>query len=125
MVTADRQRTGEALRAARKRLGLTQAEVARLAKVSLGTVRNLEHGIYGKPHQQNYIDVCAVLGVDPDDPSAAVEPDQVRRRMPFEVRTALDVVGAWLSNLPRQRRESEINSLYDRVFDEPVDGDDP
>lgn len=115
-------RVGPSLRAARKRLRLTQAQVAHAAHVSITTVRNLEHDAFATPHREGFEAVCEVLGLDPDDPVSSVT-DRVYSRMPREVQLVIYALGGWLSALPDDRRQVEIDGLMDRIFPNPRHGD--
>ena len=60
----DRQDLPSRIRAARLRLGMTQEELARRARLDVRTIRNVERGIY-RPCRTTKEKLDAVLGSDP------------------------------------------------------------
>lgn len=55
------------LRAARKRAGLSQAELAARAKVDQSWISRAEAGQKTNPEHNKVMRVCAVLGIEPSD----------------------------------------------------------
>ncbi|MGH3501361.1 MAG: helix-turn-helix domain-containing protein [Nocardioidaceae bacterium] len=107
------QQTGQQIREARKARGMTQPDLARASGASVGTVRNMERGLYGKPRADLLASVANVLDIDLEHP---VDGDMIRAHMPAEVQVLLDVVGGWLSALPEDRRREEIDAITARIF---------
>ena len=64
MLLCDRQDLPSRIRAARLRLGMTQEELARRARLDVRTIRNVERGIY-RPFRTTKEKLDAVLGSDP------------------------------------------------------------
>ena len=60
----DYQRIGRHLRAARKRKGLTQAEVSEILNIAENTYSNMERGKQ-KPSLTRIIQLCSVYGISP------------------------------------------------------------
>src|SRR5215510_16452594 len=56
---------GSLVRVRRRAAGLTQQELADLAQVSLGTVRDLEQGRTHRPRRDSMTRLAGVLGLDP------------------------------------------------------------
>jgi len=115
MNTQERQQAADVIREARQTRGWSQADLARESGVSLSTVRNVERAVYAKPQRSVWLKLCDALGLDPDDPRAT-DGDPIRAKMPMEVRGLLDVLGGWLSALPPDRREAEIEQIAARIF---------
>ncbi|WP_232838338.1 BTAD domain-containing putative transcriptional regulator [Streptomyces geranii] len=57
---------GAWLRGRRKRLGLSQAELAELAEVSTRSIREIEHGRVRSPHSRPVLRLVAALGAQPE-----------------------------------------------------------
>ena len=57
---------GEKLRAARKKCGLTQAELAQKANVGLKTISNYENGSTYPQNREVYTVLAEILGIDVD-----------------------------------------------------------
>ena len=88
---------------ARGAAGLTQDELAAQSGVHVNTIKNLEAGKTKRPSAQVAAALRERLGATPD-------PDEVREEYDRHTRAFLDLVGAYLMALPKERR-------LDRIFD--------
>jgi transcriptional regulator with XRE-family HTH domain len=114
MTSPVEKRIGAAIRAARKARGITQSQLAAEVGLSPGTIGNYERGTYVGAHLADLQRVCLALGLDPDDPAG--EGDRIRSQMPRDVQRVLDLLGGWLTALPEDRRNEEIDHLTNRIF---------
>ena len=102
MLLFDMMTIGNRLLAARKRLGLTQAEVAERAGLSDRTYADIERGGVN-------MRICQTLAVSPDDilvqehTSAALRQEELLRRLahlsPAQRETALRLLEVYLNSL--------------------------
>jgi WD40 repeat protein/DNA-binding SARP family transcriptional activator len=103
--TAD---VGSLVRIRRRAAGLTQQELADLAQVSLGTVRDLEQGRTHRPHRDSMTRLAGALGLDPARlqtltrrPPELAGPDRGRRpRISGLQLKVLGPVEAWRNGAP-------------------------
>lgn len=114
---------GATIKAARMRRGWTQEQLAAAAGVSPTTVRAIEKDRFARPSR--LVEVADALGLDPRQFGEEVTVDEIRARMPADVRAVVDVLGGWLSALPEQRRSVEIHRLTNHIFGTSVDTDEP
>jgi putative transcriptional regulator len=71
----------EALKAARERAGMTQAELARRAGVSLRTIQSWEQG-RRVPVSPDFFKLVKALGVSADDFAVITEPEPPKAKKP-------------------------------------------
>jgi DNA-binding SARP family transcriptional activator len=96
------------VRIRRRAAGLTQQELADLAQVSLGTVRDLEQGRTHRPHRDSMTRLAGALGLDPArlqtltrSPPEPAGPDRGRRpRLSGLQLKVLGPVEAWRDGAP-------------------------
>lgn len=108
MLLLDMMTIGNRLLAARKRLGLTQAEVAERAGLSDRTYADIERGGVNM-RIETFLRICQTLSVSPDDilleehPSAALQQEELLRRLtlctPAQRETALRLLAVYLDSL--------------------------
>ena len=108
MLLLDMMTIGNRLLAARKRLGLTQAEVAERAGLSDRTYADIERGGVNM-RIETFLRICQTLSVSPDDilleehPSAALQQEELLRRLdrcsPAQQETALRLLAVYLDSL--------------------------
>lgn len=100
----------------RKKLGLTQTELAQRAEVSLGTVQNIEAG-KTKTHRTKREAVLGALGVATQaDGSVDDSNDAILRAWPTDVSVFLDVLGAYLTRFDEPVRLQVIHKLTRQIF---------
>ena len=108
MLLFDMMTIGNRLLAARKRLGLTQAEVAERAGLSDRTYADIERGGVNM-RIETFLRICQTLAVSPDDilvqehTSAALRLEELLRRLahlsPAQQETALRLLEVYLNSL--------------------------
>lgn len=110
MLLFDMIAVGNKLLAARKSLGLTQAEAAERAELSDRTYADIERGTVNM-RIETFLRICKALGVTPDQilteetPSPASKPEALLERLsactPKEQKTALALLSVYLESLGR------------------------
>ena len=108
MLLFDMMTIGNRLLAARKRLGLTQAEVAERAGLSDRTYADIARG-GGNMRIETFLRICKTMAVFPDDimvqedHSAALRQEELLRRLahlsPAQQETALRLLEVYLNSL--------------------------
>ncbi len=108
MLLFDMIAVGNKLLAIRKRLGLTQAEVAEQAGLSGRTYADIERGTVNM-RMETFLRICNVLGVTPDRILTDDKPhidvnkeklmDQLNRCSAKEQETALNLLSVYLESL--------------------------
>lgn len=108
MLLFDMMTIGNRLLAARKRLGMTQAEVAERAGLSDRTYADIERGGVNM-RIETFLRICQTLSVSPDDilleehPSAVLQQEELLRRLdrcsPAQQETALRLLEVYLHSL--------------------------
>lgn len=108
MLVFDFHRIGSKMFAARKRLGLTQTDVAEAAGISDRTYADIERGTVNM-RVETILKICSALKVDPDDllteqtPQADVQLDELWSRLaqtaPQEKETAARLLSVYLDSL--------------------------
>jgi transcriptional regulator with XRE-family HTH domain len=108
----DMDAIAERVREERKRRGWTQEELAKRADIKLGAMSNFERR---KSNLQpgNLRSVMRVLGLE--DEAGDSQARQTREEWPPDVRTFLDVMGVFLSDLPDERRLRLIHDLTRQI----------
>ena len=117
---------GSLIRIHRRAAGLTQQELADLAQVSLGTVRDLEQGRTRHPGRGSTSRLAAVLGLDASRlqtlARGTLEPGRRRSQVPGLQLKVLGPVEAWRGGTrvglgePRQRAVLGLLALNPDVF---------
>ena len=108
MLLLDMIAIGNKLLDRRKRLGLTQAEIAEQAGLSCRTYADIERGTVNM-RIETFLRICQVMNVNPDE-ILTQEPDSLlarqeellhllQRRTAKEQKTALNILSAYLSSL--------------------------
>lgn len=108
MLLFDMMTIGNRLLAARKRLGMTQAEVAERAGLSDRTYADIERGGVNM-RIETFLRICQTLSVSPDDilleehPSAVLQQEELLQRLdrcsPAQQETALRLLAVYLDSL--------------------------
>jgi transcriptional regulator with XRE-family HTH domain len=111
MLEKDLIRIGNRLFEARKRLGLTQAQVAEIAEISDRTYADIERGTVNM-RAETLVSICAALKLTPDAVLTVREPDEsdiqektsallvrLSGRSEKEKRTALNLLSVYLDSL--------------------------
>lgn len=108
MLLFDMIAVGNKLLAARKGLGLTQAEAAERAELSDRTYADIERGTVNM-RMETFLRICKALGVTPDQilteesSSPAAQPETLFKRLsactPKEQATALSLLSVYLESL--------------------------
>lgn len=104
MNTEERTALGERARVARKRLGLTQQQVADKAGVSLGVISNLENG-KTVPQGANRRAIAKALAEDIFGDNIA---QSTRDLWPRDVQVFTDVLGLYLASLDPDDRARQV-----------------
>lgn len=81
-------RAGERIKDLRKSMGLTQPELAELAKIKQASLSELETGETKRPRGDTLVRIAKALQVDPDwlitgagSPARAVQPDEAQQEL--------------------------------------------
>lgn len=108
MVLLDMRAIGNKLLAVRKRLGMTQMEVAEAAGLSGRTYADIERGTVNM-RVETILRICQALQVTPDEILTQASPDgtpdqeevlaQLAQCTPSQRRTALELLQVYLSSL--------------------------
>ena len=108
MLLFDMMTIGNRLLAARKRLGMTQAEVAERAGISDRTYADIERGGVNM-RIETFLRICQTLSVSPDDilteerASTALQQEELLRQLdrcsPAQQKTALRLLEVYLHSL--------------------------
>lgn len=108
MLVFDFRIIGNKLHSVRKRMGLTQSEVAEAAGLSDRTYADIERGSVNM-RTETFLRICGVLHVTPDEiltdsnPSLAARQDELWQRLaacaPKERETALALLSVYLQSL--------------------------
>lgn len=104
MNTEERTALGQRARLARKRLKLTQQEIADKAGVSLGVISNLENG-KTVPQGANRRAIAKALNEDVFGDNIA---QATRDLWPGDVQVFTDVLGAYLASLDPETRAQQV-----------------
>lgn len=94
----------------RKRHKWTQEQLCRESGVSLRTIQAIEAGESRKPQRANVLALNRALGIEGD-------PDETRSEWPIDVRTFLDITGAYLAAMPEQSRMTVMRDVTKRIID--------
>jgi transcriptional regulator with XRE-family HTH domain len=108
----ERKEIGRRFAAARKRRGLTQAEVSERSGVSLGAINNLENG-RSLPQVANRTAIVSVIGEDIFGGELA---DAARSAWPKDVQVFIDVLGQYLSVLPPEERATHVSRWMGEIL---------
>ncbi len=108
MLIFDFNRIGNRLHAIRKRMGMTQAEVAEAAGLSDRTYADIERGSVNM-RMETILRICDVLHITPDEiltetaPSLTAQQEELWRRLeacsPKDKETALSLLAVYLQSL--------------------------
>lgn len=108
MLLFDMIAVGNKLLAIRKRLGLTQAELAEQAGLSGRTYADIERGTVNM-RIETFLRICSVLGVTPNEilteekPSLAIRQEELMKKLGSrslrEQETALSLLSVYLQSL--------------------------
>ncbi len=101
MLVCDFSAIGNRLFYVRKRMGLTQAEVAELAELSLRTYADIERGSVNM-RIETLLRICSVLHITPDEIFVAEE---------YSVSTKQNEIWEWLNSCSPKDKETALNLL--------------
>jgi phage repressor protein C with HTH and peptisase S24 domain len=76
----------ERLKAAREKLGLTQNQLARKAKVSQGTISNIENEIRNRPRE--ILEIAKALNVSPEWLQNGIETQKIKKILPAHLESS-------------------------------------
>ena len=108
MLVFDFHTIGNKLHAVRKRMGLTQAEVAEAAGLSDRTYADIERGTVNM-RTETFLRICSVLHITPDEiltensPSLTAQQEELWQKLsacsPKDKETALSLLSVYLQSL--------------------------
>ena len=111
MLIFDMRVIGNKLLSVRKRMGMTQAEVAEAAEISDRTYTDIERGSVNM-RIETILKICSVLHITPDEvltqpaPNLTVQEDELLARLnicsPKEKQTALALLATYLHSLGQE-----------------------
>lgn len=101
------------VRRIRKERGLTQQELADRAGLPLRTYQSFESGETRRPQGETLAAILEAVGLTDEDNAVAA---QTRSEWPLDVRVFLDMLGAFLTALPEERRMGIIHDVTRQVF---------
>lgn len=122
MSTEARESLGSRVRDERKRRRWGQRELAHAAEVSIGTVSNFERGLsFPQPHHLRAI-LRALDMEDPgeeldDEPQVDISSERWFADQPDDIRTALYMIGLYLSRFDPGERDVRIREIVGAIID--------